>query len=83
MKYGSNLRKLRSLRGYSQKRMALALGMSQSNYDKIEKDKIKLSSEKLQRAANELGVSVYVVRHFDEDLCLNAFECAIGDIRPR
>lgn len=56
--YGSKIRSLRLLRGYSQEYMANELDVTQTTYSRIETDKQKLSAAMLEKLAQVLGVSV-------------------------
>jgi transcriptional regulator with XRE-family HTH domain len=67
MKYGHNLRKVRMLKNYSTKYMYMGLKMSQSNYNKVESNEIDLSDERLEQAAELLGVTPEFIRNFKED----------------
>lgn len=56
--YGSKIRALRLLRGYSQEHMAHELDITQTSYSRIETDKQNLTATLLERLAEILGVSV-------------------------
>ncbi|MEO6733536.1 MAG: helix-turn-helix transcriptional regulator [Ferruginibacter sp.] len=56
--YGTKIRSLRLLRGYSQEHMATELDITQTTYSRIETDKQKLTAPMLERLAQVLGVSV-------------------------
>jgi transcriptional regulator with XRE-family HTH domain len=49
---------LRELQGFSQEYIASQLGMTQASYSRIETNQTKLSTDMLEKIANELGVSV-------------------------
>jgi transcriptional regulator with XRE-family HTH domain len=57
-KVGSNIRRFRELRGYSQDFMADKLGITQSSYGKIEREAVKLTIERLQNIADVLEVDL-------------------------
>lgn len=64
MKYGSNIRLIRVLRGKESKEIYMQLKMSQGNYDKIERDEIGVSEENLAFIAKELGVTPEFIKSF-------------------
>ncbi|MEO7214195.1 helix-turn-helix transcriptional regulator [Mucilaginibacter sp.] len=55
--YGSKIRMIRELRGFSQEHVATKLGIAQTAYSRIETNQTKLSTEMLEKLAKELGVS--------------------------
>jgi transcriptional regulator with XRE-family HTH domain len=55
--YGSKIKTIRELRGFSQEYVATKLGIAQTAYSRIENNQTKLSSEMLQKLSKELGVS--------------------------
>lgn len=57
MRIGKNLIRHRFSKGWSQEDLAREVGMSQSNYSKIESDKQDASSEQIEAFALALGVS--------------------------
>ncbi len=56
MKIGNNLRKIRIERGLKQENMADLLGLSQSGYNKIERNLHDVNQEKLDAFAEKLEV---------------------------
>lgn len=56
MKIGDNLRKIRIERGLKQENMADLLGLSQSGYNKIERNLHDVNQEKLEVIAEKLEV---------------------------
>lgn len=60
------IRKLRELRNYTQKFMAEKLGMSQSNYARLESGAIRMEKEHLSRIAKILNVSQETLASFNE-----------------
>ncbi|TXK73669.1 helix-turn-helix domain-containing protein [Mesonia sp. HuA40] len=56
---GKCIRALRQIKGYSQEYMAIKLHMSQSNYAKIEKELINISTQRLKAIAAVLEVSMH------------------------
>ena len=57
MRIGKNLIRQRFAKGWSQEDVAREVGMSQSNYSKIESDKQDASPEQIEAFAAALGVS--------------------------
>ena len=57
MRIGKNLIRYRCAKGWSQEDLAHEVGMSQSNYSKIESDKQDASPEQIEVFAQALGVS--------------------------
>ena len=55
--YGTKIRVIRELRGWSQENMAARIGIAQNTYSKIENDRVKLSTEMLTKIAEALDVS--------------------------
>lgn len=55
--YGTKIRMVREIRGFSQGYIAEKLGMAQNTYSKIETNQTKLSTEVLQKIATILEVS--------------------------
>ena len=58
MKIGNNLRKIRIERGLKQENMADLLGLSQSGYNKIERNLHDVNQEKLEFFAEKLAVKL-------------------------
>lgn len=55
--YGTKIRMVRELRGYSQDYMAEKLGVAQNTYSKIETNQSKLSVETMKKIADVLEIS--------------------------
>lgn len=55
--YGTKIRMVRELRGYSQEYMAEKLGIAQNTYSKIETNHSKLSTDTMQKIAAVLEIS--------------------------
>jgi transcriptional regulator with XRE-family HTH domain len=66
MKYGSNIRLIRAGRGKESKEIYILLGMTQGNYDKIERDEIGVSEENLAVIAKELRVTPEFIKSFQK-----------------
>jgi transcriptional regulator with XRE-family HTH domain len=64
---GESVRALRSVRKISQKEMADRLNMTQGNFSRLERDKIKIKGERLQLIAAILGYNVEFLIDFDAD----------------
>jgi transcriptional regulator with XRE-family HTH domain len=71
MKIGSNIRKLRTLRGYSQEYMASKLGMSQNNYHKIEVNEIDITVSRVDKLCKVLQVDSSTLLNFDDKYIFN------------
>lgn len=63
---GRRIRKLRELKNLTQEHLAGELGMSVSGYSRIERDEVKLSSDKLVKISEVLGISLDDLMKFDE-----------------
>ena len=63
---GRKIRKLRELRNFTQKYMAERLGITQSNYARIENNKINLTESRLKKIAEILGTDKESIHGFDE-----------------
>lgn len=70
-KLGKNIRKVRELRDFDQHYLASQLGISQSQYSKIEKGIKEISLSLLERIATVLQVDRGVLEDFDADTLLN------------
>lgn len=64
---GRRIRKLRELKNLTQEHLAEELGMSVSGYSRIERDEVKLSSDKLVKISEVLGISLDDLMRFDEN----------------
>ncbi|ERJ61160.1 helix-turn-helix domain-containing protein [Sphingobacterium paucimobilis] len=65
-KIGSKIRKLRQIKGFSQKMFAAELNISQQAVSKIENSEI-INEETLNKVSEILGVSIETITNFDED----------------
>jgi transcriptional regulator with XRE-family HTH domain len=68
---GSKIKKIRELRNFSQEFVADKIGISQSNYARLENNEIAISSERLQKIAEALNTSESVIKGFDENIIFN------------
>ena len=67
MHIGTRVRKLREMKGYSQDYVASQLGMTQTNYSKIERGETKdMTVTRLEEIAKVLEVPPSVILSFDE-----------------
>ena|ERR1035437_1406693 len=57
MSNGAKIRMIRELRGYSQEYVASKLGIDQTVYSRIENNKTKLDTDRLEQLAETLGVN--------------------------
>ena len=73
-KVGQNIRKFREIRNFTQESMAKELGISQSNYARIEKDEVRVNEERLKKIAEILNTTVENIRGFDEKVVFNFHE---------
>ncbi len=65
---GHRIRKLRELKNFTQEHIAHELGMSVSGYGRIERDEVRLDSDKLMKMSEVLGVTVEEILRFDEKM---------------
>jgi transcriptional regulator with XRE-family HTH domain len=68
---GEKIRKIRILKGYSQEYMATQLAISKTAYSDLEKEKTKLSMERIADIATVFGMEVQDVLTFDEKQVFN------------
>lgn len=73
-KVGSNIKKLRNLRNYTQVKMAEILKITQAAYSKIEKDETDIALKRLVQIAEILEVKLADIFKFDEKLGFNSPE---------
>ncbi len=78
MEIGTNVRKIRELKGFSQDYMASQLKISQRQYCRIEKDETELTLSKLESIGNILEVSSQQLLGFDEKFIFQNCENAFG-----
>jgi len=65
MDVGGNIKKIRKEKGLQQKKVAIELGIDQSNYNKMENNKREPSLEILNKLAGLFGVSVDQILNSD------------------
>lgn len=68
---GERIRKIRSLKGYSQDYMSDLLEISQSTYSDIEKNKSKIDFERVKKIAEIFEVELNDLISFDENQVFN------------
>jgi len=78
MNIGTNIRKIRELKGFSQDYMANQLKISQRQYCRIEKDETELTLSKLDSIGAILEVTTVQLLGFDEKLIFQNCENAFG-----
>lgn len=79
MTLGDKIRNIRVLRGYSQENMAHMLNITRLAYGSVERNKIKMTIDRLEQIAFHLHVQVFhifnfenIFRHFfDRDILYN------------
>jgi transcriptional regulator with XRE-family HTH domain len=70
--FGTNIRKIRELKNIGQQYMAEKLGISQSSYSDIENNRTKITSDKLDKIAQILSVSIDDIKNFSESVIFNS-----------
>jgi transcriptional regulator with XRE-family HTH domain len=70
-KIGTKIKRIRELRNFSQEYVAGKIGISQSNYARIESNEIALTPDRLTLIADVLNTSEDVIRTFDENVIFN------------
>ncbi|MEP7168253.1 MAG: helix-turn-helix transcriptional regulator [Bacteroidota bacterium] len=64
---GNNIKKIRELNNFNQQHMAQRLGISQSEYSRIENGVVKSDGERLQKISVILKVKIEILYNFDEN----------------
>jgi len=80
MDIGTNIRKIRELKGFSQEFMAEKLAISQRQYSRVEKNETELTLSKLETIGNVLEVTPQQLMGFDEKFIFKNCETAFGGI---
>lgn len=70
-KIGTKIKKIRELRNFSQEFVADKLGMSQSNYARIENNEVTVTPDRLHRIAEALNTSETIIEGFDDNVIFN------------
>jgi transcriptional regulator with XRE-family HTH domain len=78
MEVGTNIRKIRGLKGFSQEFMSQQLELSQRQFSRIENDETDVSLSKLERIGEILEVSLTQILGFDERFIFQNCENAFG-----
>lgn len=63
---GRNIAKIREFKGIKQEALAIDLGISQQAISKLENEE-NISDERLKQIADALGVSLDIIKNFDEE----------------
>ncbi|RAJ31154.1 helix-turn-helix domain-containing protein [Pedobacter cryoconitis] len=63
---GRNIAKIREFKGIKQEALAIDLGLSQQAISKLENEE-NISDERLKQIADALGVSLDIIKNFDEE----------------
>jgi transcriptional regulator with XRE-family HTH domain len=65
---GNKIRKIRELRNLTQDYMAQKLGVSQSNYARMESNEVSIPEKRLSQIADILQTTADAIRKFDDSL---------------
>ena len=68
---GEKIRKIRSIKGYSQEYMAEVMKISQAAYSDIENNKTKINLDRIQELAKIFRIDVNDLISFDENQVFN------------
>lgn len=68
---GTKIKRVRELRNFSQEFVAEKIGVSQSNYARMESNEVAISPERLQKIAEALNVEESIIKTFDENIIFN------------
>jgi transcriptional regulator with XRE-family HTH domain len=68
---GTKVKRMRELRNYSQEYVADKIGISQSNYARLEKNEVAISDERLKAIAHVLGTTEDAIKAFDDSIIFN------------
>jgi len=68
---GNKIRKIRELRNLTQDYMAQKLGVSQSNYARMESNEVSIPEKRLSQIADILQTTADAIRKFDDSLIFN------------
>lgn len=71
MSIGNKIKKIREFKNLTQEHLALKLGISQSNYARIEKEEVNISDERLSQIAEILEVTKENITNLDENIFFN------------
>ncbi len=73
---GTNIRRFREIRSYTQDYMAEKIGISQSNYARMENNEIAVSPERLAKIAEILNTTEERISTFNENMIFNVTQGA-------
>lgn len=79
MDIGTNIRKIKGLKGFSQEYMANQLGISQRQFSRIENNETDINLSKLEKISDILEVSLNQLLGFDEKFIFKNCENAFGN----
>lgn len=68
---GQKIKKLRELKNYTQSHVAEGIGLTQSDYSKMEQGETEVSYTKLEKIANVLGLRPEDIISFNESMVFN------------
>ena len=71
MSIGNKIKKIREFKNLTQEHVANKLGVSQSNYARIEKDEVKITDVRLKQIAEILDVTEEEIKNLDESIIFN------------
>jgi transcriptional regulator with XRE-family HTH domain len=71
MSIGNKIKKIREFKNLTQEHVANKLGVSQSNYARIEKDEVKVTDIRLKQIAEILEVTEDDIKNLDETIFFN------------
>ena len=71
MSIGNKIKKIREFKNLTQEHVAGKLGVSQSNYARMEKDEIKVTDTRLKQIAEILQVTEEDIKNLDETIFFN------------
>jgi len=75
---GRKISRIRELRGMKQEALAAELGISQQAVSKIEQS-VEVEDSALEKVATALGVTISIIKSFDEEKAINIFSNTYND----
>ena len=72
-KVGNKVKRLRELKNYTQEYMADKLGISQTQFSKLERDESEISISRLQEISDIFEMKIEDILSFDERFIFNSF----------
>jgi transcriptional regulator with XRE-family HTH domain len=75
---GRKISRIRELRGMKQEALAAELGISQQAVSKIEQS-VEVEDSALEKIATALGVTISIIKSFDEEKAINIFSNTYND----